>query len=105
MEEKIRVLYIPSDKEPVELSIDNTLEAEQKLVEGWIEPVLLYKYVYLYMNEEGIYKHLPVNRNASNLACGPIIGETFVSRIDVHGDNVSLTEEDIKILNHRMKEM
>lgn len=102
-EERLKVLYYGMDKEsnplePVEMEIDNTLEAKQKLVEGWIEFVDLGRYegpnVEAVVNEEGKYL-FPPNRtlNTEDYVAGPFF---VVGPPDDEGYSTSLTPEIIK---------
>jgi hypothetical protein len=60
---KIKVLVVEPKKAPYVKEIDNTLEAKQEIVGGWIEQVTLPKdNVVIICNEEGKVNHLPYNR-------------------------------------------
>ena len=62
MADQIRIVYCPADKPPCRMWIDNTLEAMQKLVGGYIEAVTRGDYAII-CNEEGRLKGLKQNRS------------------------------------------
>ena len=53
------------------------LEAKQKAVGGYIEPVYTSEWVVL-VNEDGLFKNLPVNYEASVLTDRTIVGDVLV---------------------------
>jgi len=61
MSEKIRVLVIEPGKNPEEREIDNTLEALQEIVGGYIECVTMATDLVVICNEEGRLMDLPFN--------------------------------------------
>lgn len=61
MSEKIKVLVIEPGKNPEEREIDNTLEAMQEIVGGYIECVTLTTDLVVICNEEGRLLGLPYN--------------------------------------------
>lgn len=95
MKDKLKVLLVEPNKLPRELEIDNTLEAKQELVKGYIECVYLPKdsNVLLICNEEGKINGMDFNRDIGfDIIAGPffIVGDDKES-----GDFKSLTEEQI----------
>jgi hypothetical protein len=77
---KMNVLVYKPGEEPVEMEIDNTLEAMQKIVGGYIEVVRL-PYLptgerfLMVVNEEGMLMGLPQNR-------GQLVGNMFACAED-----------------------
>ena len=53
------------------------LEAKQKAVGGYIEPVYTSEWVVL-VNEDGLFRNLPVNHEASLLAGRVLVGDALV---------------------------
>lgn len=95
MNDKLLVLLVEPNKLPRELEIDNTLEAKQKLVKGYIECVYLPKDndVVLICNEEGKINGMDWNRDVGfDIIAGPffIVGNDYNN-----GLFKSLTEEQI----------
>lgn len=95
-EEKIKVLYVEPNKLPIEMIIDNTLEAKQKLVGGYIQCAYLLDddNVSLICNEEGKLDGLPLNRDIGyDIIAGPFIiaGDDFEN-----GEFISLTDAQIE---------
>ena len=91
-ENKLRVVMVEPGKPAYETEIENTLEAEQEAVGGYIEVVPLDNGKLLICNEEGKLNGMRGNRRIGNdVIAGPffIVGED--------GDEFrSLTEEETK---------
>ena len=99
--EKIKCLLVEPYKLPKEIEIDNTLEAKQEIVGGWIECVYLPNdnSVVLICNEEGKINGMKLNRDIGHdIIAGPflIVGDDYEN-----GDFKSLT--DNQILKYKMR--
>lgn len=99
--EKLRCLLVEPYKLPKEIEIDNTLEAKQEIVGGWIECVYLPNdnSVVLICNEEGKINGMKLNRDIGHdIIAGPflIVGDDYEN-----GDFKSLT--DNQILKYKMR--
>lgn len=99
--EKIKCLLVEPYELPKEIEIDNTLEAKQKIVGGYIECVYLPNdnSVVLICNEEGKMNGMKLNRDIGyDIIAGPflIVGDDFEN-----GDFCSLTDE--QILKYKMR--
>ena len=95
MEDKIKCLLIKPYELPQLIEIDNTLEAKQKVVGGYIEVVYLQNDndVLLICNEEGKINGLKLNRDIGyDIIAGPflVVGNDYEN-----GGFKSLTEEQI----------
>lgn len=91
-EEKIKCLLVEPYKLPIEIEIDNTLEAKQKIVDGLIECVY-FNDVIIICNEEGKINGMTPNRDiGSDIVFGPflIVGDDYEN-----GEFKSLTEKQI----------
>lgn len=95
MTDKIRVLLLPiMDHARVEY-IENTLEAKQKYVEGWIECISVGDNVDVICNEEGKFTHKPNRPIFGGADC--IYGPAMVARVNPNtGEYISLTDEDVE---------
>ncbi len=101
LEEKIKCLLVKPYELPKEIEIDNTLEAKQKLVGGWIEQAFIPKdeSIVLICNEEGKINGMKPNRDIGHdIIFGPflIVGNDFEN-----GGYKSLTDE--QILNYKIR--
>lgn len=66
-----------------EINIDNTLEALQKEVEGYIECLTLVpEQAVMIVNEEGLLRELPHNALATIIAARKIVGTALVVGVD-----------------------
>ena len=91
-ENKLRVVMVEPGKPAYETEIDNTLEAEQKAVGGYIEVVPLDNGKLLICNEEGKLSGMQGNRRIGK---DIIVGPFFIVGSD--GDEFrSLTDEEVK---------
>ena len=78
MKERINVWFkADHDTRPVIIEIDNTLEALQNLVGGYIETLTVFEDAVLIFNEEGRLKGLPVNCRIFGIELVGIDGEDF----------------------------
>ena len=101
LEEKIKCLLVKPYELPKEIEIDNTLEAKQKLVGGWIEQAFLPKddSVVLICNEEGKINGMKPNRDIGH---DIIFGPFLIVGNDYENDGYkSLTSE--QILNYKIR--
>ena len=97
-ETKIRVLvYRPGQPSMVE-EHGRSLEAQQKLVEGYIESVSLGDGIFMTCNEEGKLKGLAPN---FVLPGDVIVGTVFFHRVE-DAEAVSLTDADIKRIRNKI---
>ena len=93
---KIKGLLVRPNELPEEIEIENTLEAKQKIVGGYIEQAYLPNddSVVLICNEEGKIYGMPLNRYIGHdIIAGPflIVGDDYEN-----GEYISLTDEQIK---------
>lgn len=101
LEKRIKCLLVEPYELPKEIEIDNTLEAKQKLVGGYIEQAFLPKddSVVLICNEEGKINGMKPNRDIGHdIIFGPflIVGNDYEN-----GGYKSLTSE--QILNYKIR--
>ena len=87
---KIKVLYIPIDRDPEYIEVENETHTFNDLVEGYFETVTLKPGVALMCNEEGKINGMKPNLYISKIndtVCGPVVivgvsDEEFVSVSD-----------------------
>lgn len=72
-----------NDRSVEEIEIENTLEALQKAVDGYIETVTpIGGYAVMIVNEEGLLRGMPSNLTASAVAARKIVGPALVVGVD-----------------------
>ena len=97
------VLKIMPNYPPLEREIDNTLEALQNEVGGYIETVTLKDDLVIICNEDGVSLKFPINRTlvfktpSGNFYNVPILGNFIICGTD--GEEFrGLTDEELKAL-------
>lgn len=102
--EKIKILKLEPHEELKEIEIENSLEALQKEVEGYIEFIRVDKNHALIVNEEGKIRQLPVclvlKQNSKII--DELVGNILFVRIKDE-DVDSLTSEEIEALKENMQ--
>ncbi|QFG05384.1 hypothetical protein 055SW001_73 [Bacillus phage 055SW001] len=81
-------------EEPKVIDIEEGNEPLQKLVGGWIEGVRVAADIYMWVNEEGIIKNLPLNTitHKGEIEVSRLYGDIVVTGFDQYTrDNKSLT--------------
>jgi len=92
--DELRIVLKKVGEEPEIMNIENTLEAKQKLVGGWIEVVTVTDDILLVCNEEGKLDNLDPNLLFDY---DYIAGDCFFIGDDYkNGDFKSLTDEQIE---------
>jgi len=92
MDEKITVAVKKVNEAVDFVEIDNTLEAAQEIVGGYIEMVGIGNGIYLVCNEEGKITGEDFNFDLNG---DYIVGDVFFVRVDDEGEFASLDESDI----------
>ena len=100
MEEQIRILKIEPGKEPEDTRIDNTLEAMQAAVGGYIQAVPLEPGAYIVCNEEGKLMGLEANRC---FGTDILVGTFFIVGDNGGEDFCSLTVEQMEKYTQQFK--
>ena len=92
--EKLKIVLKKVGEEPKIMNVENTLEAKQKLVNGWIEVVSVTDDILLVCNEEGKLENLPPNLLFDY---DYIAGDCFFIGDDYdNADFISLTDEQLE---------
>ena len=97
----LKVVYVEPGKPPYEAEILHTLEAQQKAVGGFIEPVYLEDDITLVGNGESKLIGMPGNRR---LDSGSIIAGPFYLVGDAGDDFRSLTDEETQRMMKRFEQ-
>ena len=97
----MKVMSYKVGQEPKIMEIENTLEALQKYVGGYVETFPIGHGLYVICDEDAQLKGAPPNRIVDhitmNTSYGMILGDFAVVRVK-NGDFESITDLDIKIL-------
>lgn len=102
MSKNLKIVLKKVGKEPTVETIENTLKAKQKLVDGLIEIVSVAKDILLVCNEEGKILNMPPNLLFDY---DYIAGDCFFVGDDYkNGDFKSLTDKQIKEVEEMIKE-
>lgn len=98
----MRVVIVEPNKQPYPKDIDNTLEAMQGIVDGYIETLSAGSGFVLVLNEEGKLRDMPVNRT---LLGDYIAGTFFVSKYSKEQPDEleSLSDADVDMVVKRFK--
>jgi hypothetical protein len=101
--EHIQIVVVEPNRKPYRKDIQNTLEAMQDIVGGYIENVTIGDTrkgarIGLVVNEEGKLLDLPLNRRIVHFDI--LVGTFFITAYNLQGDNISLTNEEC---NHFIK--
>lgn len=99
MATNIQVLVVRVGQPSVVETMGTSLEAQQKLVGGYIEGVQLGDGILMICNEEGKLQGLPPN---FLLPGDVIVGDVFFCRVDNEGECASLTDTDIKRIRAKL---
>ena len=96
----MRVLVVEPEQRPQEKEIDNSLEAMQQIVGGYIQSIPLDNSVALVCNEEGKLEDLPPNRglrNQNGQMYDIVFGTFFLCGVSADSEYfASLTQEQIE---------
>lgn len=84
-------------KEPKVIDIENTLEALQKAVGGYIEALNIGGNILMICDEEGKLKRKPYNFDLGN---DKIVGDVIFTKDDGKEDFTDLSENDIETILH-----
>jgi hypothetical protein len=91
---QIKVIVKAPGEQPVVQMLDNTLQALQATVGGYVESLTLSRSRVLLCNEDG--KRLRLQPNLVSGLIDPIVGTVIVAKHNGKGDFVSLTKADIE---------
>ncbi|MCI9354337.1 MAG: DUF3846 domain-containing protein [Firmicutes bacterium] len=92
-ENEIRVLKVEPHEHPKECILENTLEALQEAVDGYIDIIGLEDDICILLNDEGKLIGLEGNRS---LGDDILVGNFYICGSDAEGNLTSLTDEEIK---------
>lgn len=89
---KIRIVLARVGEAPVVTDIENTLEAMQATVGGYVECVRVDD-LDVWLNEDGLGLSLPFNRTVAEY---PLVGPIFVAASNEDGDTLGLTDDQVR---------
>lgn len=94
MAKKIKILALRPLEKPVVEEIEDSLEAMQKFVGGYIQSVPVGDGLDMILDEEGKLKGKPYNRSLFD-GQDVAVGDVFITKVNSNGNSVSLTQSDI----------
>ncbi|MBO5178955.1 MAG: DUF3846 domain-containing protein [Clostridia bacterium] len=98
------IVFKEPNKDPVVMQIENSLEAEQKLIEGYIQAVNVEENVCIICDEEGVLKCK--KPNIQHKIYGTLVGNIFVIGTNIRtGEFISLTEGQVEKYIKELKDM
>lgn len=104
---KIRVLLVNPGEVPKTIELENTLDAMQKAVEGYIEEIYIADDIALICNEVGKINSLPLNRaiyDDNGKIVDIIAGSFFIAYAPGDSENfLSLSDEQIREYEDKFK--
>ncbi|PFB17058.1 hypothetical protein CN399_08865 [Bacillus cereus] len=106
MKNYIRVVLVEAGNPEIKIieKWEHTLDTVQQFVGGMIQPIRVNSSVTLWMNEEGKMQQLEPNFNLLNKEGVPVdtvVGNVIIAGTNSEGDDVSLTDEEIELLQER----
>lgn len=94
---KIKAVRVPTYGDPQVVEIEDSLEALQREVGGYIERVVFGRGIDAYVNEEGMILGMDYNRTViTPYGPIPVVGPMIVVSHDEEGATIGLTEEQIQ---------
>jgi len=109
--DQIQVVVVEPMKKPFKKIIQNTLEAQQELVGGYIEVITMGETekggrMAITLNEEGKLINLPYNRRIIGRGGSDVfVGTFFITAYNMQGDNISLSDADCEKIMKKFKGM
>ena len=98
----ITAVRVDPDKAATKIEIENSLEAFQSIVGGYIEPVphSLSREFTIYVNEEGLIQDLPLNGGTGLICSMPLFGTAlFVGPVDSEGHDTDVPAQILDYYN------
>ncbi|MDF3555534.1 DUF3846 domain-containing protein [Bacillus cereus] len=106
MKNYIRVVLIEAGNPEIKIieKWEHSLDTVQQFVGGYIQPIRVNDSVTMWMNEEGKMQQLEPNFlfvNKEGTPLDTIVGNVLIAGTNDEGDDISLTDEEIELLQER----
>ena len=96
----IRIVRLRPGRSPIVAEIENTLEAQQAEVGGYIEVLRIAEGIVLVCNEDGRRLIMDVLGTVNGFE---IVGAAFFARVDINGETVALSDDDVEMIKRMFK--
>lgn len=98
----LKGILIKSDGSYEVVEYEDSLDELQRIVDGYIEYVMVDNGISMIVNEEGLLRGLDYNEIASRFYRGPcIVGNVLMVGVK-NGENISLSDNQIEMLLKKM---
>ncbi|MGE7976638.1 DUF3846 domain-containing protein [Bacillus cereus] len=106
MKNYIRVVLVEAGNPQIKIidKWEHSLDTVQQFVGGNIQPIRVNNSVTMWMNEEGKMQQLEPNFiyvNKEGTPLDTVVGNVLIAGTDDEGEDVSLTNEEIELLQER----
>lgn len=106
MKNEIRVVLVEAGNPEIKIieKWDHSLENVQQFVGGYVQAIRITDSITMWMNEEGKLQGLEPNFvmvNEGVTSTDTIVGNVLIAGTDSEGDDVSLTDQEIELLQEK----
>ncbi len=106
MKNYIRVVLIEAGNPEIKIieKWEHSLDTVQQFLGGYLQAIRINNSVTMWMNEEGKMQQLPPNFlfvNKEGTPLDTIVGNVLIAGTNSEGDDVSLTDEEIEMLQEK----
>lgn len=106
MKNEIRVVLVEAGNPEIKIieKWDHSLENVQQFVGGYVQAIRITDSITMWMNEEGKLRQLEPNFvmvNKGVTSTDTIVGNVLIAGTNSEGDDVSLTDQEIELLQEK----
>ena len=106
MKNYIRVVLVEAGNPQIKIidKWEHSLDTVQQFVGGYIQPIRVTNSITMWLNEEGKMQQLEPNFlfvNKEGTPLDTVVGNVLIAGTDDEGDDISLTDEEIELLQEK----
>lgn len=106
MKNYIRVVLVEAGNPEIKIieKWEHSLDTVQQFVGGYIQPIRVNNSVTMWLNEEGKMQQLEPNFllvTVDGMPLDTVVGNVLIAGTDSEGNDISLTDEEIKMLQEK----